>query len=86
MKPFSKLIKNQDNLNKRIAKIKNQVINDSDVKQFLNQHQSELTNEMIDKDLNVLQEYKDQQKHYDGHDYAHCPNFVKGHIPELYRK
>ena len=84
MKPFSKLIKNQDNLNKRIAKIKNQVINDSDVKQFLNQHQSELTNEMIDKDLNVLQEYKDQQKHYDGHDYAHCPNFVKGHIPELY--
>lgn len=34
MKPFSKLIKNQDNLNKRIAKIKNQVINDSDVKQF----------------------------------------------------
>lgn len=39
---------------------------------------------MIDKDLNVLQEYKDQQKHYDGHDYAHCPNFVKGHIPELY--
>ena len=39
---------------------------------------------MIDKDLNVLQEYKDRQKHYDGHDYAHCPNFVKGHIPELY--
>lgn len=44
MKSFSKLIKNQDNLNKRIAKIKHQVINDSDVKQFLNQHQSELTN------------------------------------------
>ena len=38
---------------------------------------------MIDKDLNVLQEYKDQQKHYDGHDYAHCPNFVKSYS-ELY--
>lgn len=39
---------------------------------------------MIDEDLNVLQEYKDQQKHYDGHHYNECPNFVKGHIPELY--
>ena len=55
MKPFSKLIKNQDNLNKRIAKIKNQVINDSDVKQFLNQHQSELTkNIKINKNTTMV--------------------------------
>ena len=39
---------------------------------------------MIDEDLNVLQEYKDQQKVYDGHRYDDCPNFVKGHVPELY--
>ena len=39
-----------------------QVVNDPDVKSFLNEHQSELTNEIIDNDLNVLQEYKDQQK------------------------
>lgn len=39
---------------------------------------------MIDEDLNILQEYKDQEKHYDGHAYKDCPNFVKGHIPELY--
>ncbi len=32
----------------------------------------------------MLQEYKDQQKHYDGHKFADCPNFVKGHVPELY--
>lgn len=47
-------------------------------------HRAELTNAMIDEDLNVLQEYKDQQKHYDGHKFADCPNFVKGHVPELY--
>ena len=23
-------------------------------------------------------------KNYDGHDYENCPNFVKGHVPELY--
>ena len=40
-------------------------------------HRAELTNAMIDEDLNVLQEYKDQQKHYDGHKFADCPNFVK---------
>lgn len=32
----------------------------------------------------MLQEYKDQQKHYDGHSFNDCPNFVKGHVPELY--
>ena len=69
---------------KRIAKIKHDVVNDHDVKQFLEQHQAELTNAMIDEDLNVLQEYKDQQKHYDGHSFNDCPNFVKGHVPELY--
>ena len=38
------------------------MINDPDVKHFLEKNRSNLTNEMIDEDLNVLQEYKDQQK------------------------
>ncbi|MGX0195110.1 primosomal protein DnaI [Staphylococcus haemolyticus] len=84
MKSFNSIIKSNGDLEKRIAKIKKQVVNDLDVKSFLNEHQSELTNEIIDNDLNVLQEYKDQQKNYDGHDYENCPNFVKGHVPELY--
>lgn len=84
MKRFNQIMGDSDQLSKRIAKIKHDVINDHDVKQFLEQHQAELTNAMIDEDLNVLQEYKDQQKHYDGHSYNDCPNFVKGHVPELY--
>lgn len=84
MKSFKNIMGSDSNLEQRISQIKQQVINDPDVKQFLTMHQSELTNAMIDRDLNVLQEFKDQQKHYDGHDYHSCPNFVKGHIPELY--
>ena len=84
MKRFNQIMGDSNQLAKRIAKIKHDVVNDHDVKQFLEQHQAELTNAMIDEDLNVLQEYKDQQKHYDGHSYNDCPNFVKGHIPELY--
>lgn len=84
MKRFDQIMGDSNQLFKRIAKIKHDVVNDHDVKQFLEQHQDELTNAMIDEDLNVLQEYKDQQKHYDGHSFNDCPNFVKGHVPELY--
>ncbi|WP_210128100.1 primosomal protein DnaI [Staphylococcus sp. GDX8P114P-2] len=84
MKRFDQIMGDSNQLFKRIAKIKHDVVNDHDVKQFLEQHQAELTNAMIDEDLNVLQEYKDQQKHYDGHSFNDCPNFVKGHVPKLY--
>ncbi|AKS66904.1 primosomal protein DnaI [Staphylococcus schleiferi] len=85
MKSFNSIMGNHQNLDQKIQEIKRQVLNDPDVKAFLNAHQSEVTNRMIDEDLNILQEYKDQQKHYDGsHTYENCPNFVKGHIPELY--
>ena len=84
MKSFRNIMGDSQNLDKRIQKIKQNVINDPDVKHFLEKNRSNLTNEMIDEDLNVLQEYKDQQKVYDGHRYDDCPNFVKGHVPELY--
>ncbi|MFV5901043.1 primosomal protein DnaI [Staphylococcus gallinarum] len=84
MKSFSNIMGDSNDLSKRIAKIKKDVINDPDVKAFLESNQKNLTNAMIDEDLNILQEYKDQQKHYDGHAFEQCPNFVKGHVPELY--
>lgn len=84
MKSFRNIMGDSQNLDKRIQKIKQNVINDTDVKHFLEKNRSNITNEMIDEDLNVLQEYKDQQKVYDGHRYDDCPNFVKGHVPELY--
>ncbi len=39
---------------------------------------------MIDEDFKCVTEYKDQQKHYDGHKFTDAPNFVKGHVPRLY--
>lgn len=84
MKRFSNIMQTSPDFQKRFEKIKRDVINDPDVKRFLEEHQSEVTNRMIEEDLNILQEYKDQQKHYDGHEFKDCPNFVKGHVPELY--
>ena len=84
MKSFNHIMGESNDLSKHIEKIKKDVVKDPDVKQFLETHKSELTNAMIDEDLNILQEYKDQEKHYDGLAYKDCHNFVKGHIPELY--
>ncbi|WP_105995549.1 primosomal protein DnaI [Staphylococcus agnetis] len=85
MKSFSHIIGSNDAFEKRIAKIKRDVLQDPDVKQFIDAHQHEITNHMIDEDLNILQEYKDQQKQCDDdHSFENCPNFVKGHIPQLY--
>ncbi|KIX89945.1 primosomal protein DnaI [Staphylococcus microti] len=85
MKSFNQIMGSNDAIQKRIEKIKQDVIKDPDVKAFLEAHQAEVTNAMIENDLNILQEYRDQQKHYtDNHTYENCPNFVKGHIPELY--
>ncbi|MDU7037400.1 MAG: primosomal protein DnaI, partial [Staphylococcus simulans] len=76
MKRFSNIMQTSPDFQKRFEKIKRDVINDPDVKRFLEEHQSEVTNRMIEEDLNILQEYKDQQKHYDGHEFKDCPNFV----------
>ena len=51
MKRFDQIMGDSNQLFKRIAKIKHDVVNDHDVKQFLEQHQAELTNAMIDEDL-----------------------------------
>lgn len=84
MKSFENVVGSNKGFEQKFNKIKQQVLQDRDVKLFLDNHKSELTNSMIEEDLNILQEYKDQQKHYNGHSYNECPNFVKGHIPELY--
>ncbi|WP_251519971.1 primosomal protein DnaI [Staphylococcus sp. Marseille-Q6910] len=84
MKSFNQIMGDSKALTNRIEKIKKNVVNNPDVKAFLQEHQAEITNAMIDEDLNILQEYKDQQKVYDGHRFEDCPNFVQGHVPELY--
>lgn len=54
MKSFNHIMGDSKDLSQRIEKIKKDVINDPDVKMFLETHQSEVTNAMIDEDLNIL--------------------------------
>ena len=50
MKSFRNIMGDSQNLDKRIQKIKQNVINDTDVKHFLEKNRSNITNEMIDED------------------------------------
>src|SRR5699024_7063078 len=84
MKSFNHIMGDSKDLSQRFEKIKKDVINDPDVKMFLETHQSEVTNTMIDEDLNILQEYKVQENHYDCHVSKDCTILVKVHVPKLY--
>lgn len=83
MKPFSALMQDE-RLKSRILKIRQETIEHPEISAFLSEH-PEVTDEMIDKDLSILQEYKDQSKLCDRcASYQTCINFVKGHTPTLY--
>lgn len=85
MEPLGQHLKQNKDFQKRLEKIKKDTLSHKEVKAFLEEHQSELTNEMIDRDLDQLQAYKDQSKCCEKcGSYGTCINFVKGHVPELY--
>ncbi|MCE4956304.1 primosomal protein DnaI [Macrococcoides caseolyticum] len=83
MKPMGSILNANNEIFKRIAKIKQATINDPEIKKFIEQHN--VTDQMIDNDLSILQEYKDSSKMCeDCESYGKCKNFVPGHTPELY--
>ncbi|ULG71293.1 primosomal protein DnaI [Macrococcus brunensis] len=83
MKPFSAFVKNNPAIMARIEQVKKETVQHPEIKPFLEAHA--VTDDMIDKDLTVLQEYKDQSKLCDRcASYGQCINFVKGHTPHLY--
>ena len=85
MEPLGQHLKQNKDFQKRLEKIKKDTLNHKEVKAFLDEHQSELTNEIIETDLDQLQAYKDQSKCCEKcASYSKCINFVKGHVPELY--
>ncbi|GGI40307.1 primosomal protein DnaI [Mammaliicoccus stepanovicii] len=85
MEPLGQHLKQNKDFQKRLEKIKKETLSHSEVKTFLREHQSELTNSIIETDLDQLQAYKDQSKCCEKcESYQKCINFVKGHVPELY--
>lgn len=85
MEPLGQHLKQNKEFQKKLDQIKKETLADKDVKAFLTEHRSELTNSIIDTDLDQLQAYKDQSKCCEKcESYGKCINFVKGHRPELY--
>ncbi|MGV2927267.1 primosomal protein DnaI [Macrococcus capreoli] len=83
MKPMGSILNANNEIFKRIEKIKQETIRDPQIKAFIDSNN--VTQQMIDNDLSVLQEYKDSSiMCAECLSYGQCKNFVPGHTPELY--
>ncbi|HLR79096.1 MAG TPA: primosomal protein DnaI [Bacillota bacterium] len=88
MKPVQSTLKKwmqtNESFKENYEKIKQEVLNDPEIKQFLLIH-PELTDRAIDKGLMKLYEYKSQSKQCTKcTDLKSCPNMLKGYSPKLY--
>ena len=64
--------------------MREQILNNSYVKAFLNEHQNEITNEMIEKNLMKLHEYGTQSIQCDKcARLESCKNLMQGYHPKL---
>lgn len=87
MKPvhasLQKWLQANENFQENFAKLKYEILSDPGIKQFITEH-PQLTQEIIEKNLNTLYEYKTQSKHC-----SHCKslngcaNILKGYTPIL---
>ncbi|ASN05033.1 primosomal protein DnaI [Virgibacillus necropolis] len=87
MKPVQSTLKKWMNENKNFKenyiKIKNEVLEDPEIKEFLSLH-PELTRQEIDKNLIKLYEYKTQSKQCDKcNSFGSCINMLNGYSPIL---
>lgn len=87
MKPVQSEIKKwmqeNENFKENYLKIRKEVINDPEIKEFLSLN-PQLTQKEIDKNLIKLYEYKNQSKQCDKcHSLGSCINMIKGYSPIL---
>lgn len=87
MKPvqsnLQKWMQQNGNFQENYQKIKNEILNDPEIKEFLSLH-PELTNREIEKSLTKLYEYKTQSKQCDNClGYDSCKNMLQGYSPIL---
>lgn len=88
LKPIQSELKNwmqrNENFKENYIKIKNEVLNDPQIKEFLSKH-PQLTQTEINKNLIKLYEYKSQSKQCDQcSSYGTCNNMVPGYSPVLH--
>src|SRR5690625_1644258 len=87
MKPvqssLKKWMQTNKNFKERHLKIKEEILNDEEIKQFLSQY-PQLSDEEIEKNLINLFEYKTQSKQCDRcNSFSSCINMLKGYSPIL---
>lgn len=81
---LNKWMKDNSNFKKRHSQIKQEVLNDPDIKEFLLNH-PQLSKQEIEKKLAKLYEYKMQTKHCsDCTSLDQCQNILKGYTPVLH--
>ncbi|BCE09699.1 hypothetical protein RSC2_01495 [Bacillus paralicheniformis] len=69
---------------KRLEDMKEKVLSDKDVQEFLNSRQSEVDQGMIDRSLNKLYEFTQQSKAcQDCPSLKECKNLIQGYHPKL---
>ncbi|GAA0333384.1 primosomal protein DnaI [Bacillus carboniphilus] len=75
---------NGSSFQQQYEQMKKEVLQNSEVRQFLHEHSSRITKEMVDKNINTLYEFSTQSK-----DCGACPslgecrNYMKGYHPRL---
>lgn len=73
-----------ENFQRRYQQMRSEIMNNSDVQAFLNEHHNELNNEMIEKSLMKLYEYSTQSSECRKcTSLETCENLMKGFQPEL---
>ena len=71
----------------RLQAMKKEILSDPDIKAFLDRHRDEITEEMMDKSLGKLYEYKIQSKGCaECGSLSECKNIIPGYEPQLILK
>src|SRR5690625_4122363 len=81
---LKKWMNDNENFKERHLKIKEEVLNDPEIKEFLSHH-PQLSKQEIENNLVNLYEYKTQSKQCKNCSSLHkCKNILKGYSPVLY--
>ncbi|MBT2697829.1 primosomal protein DnaI [Bacillus sp. ISL-40] len=79
-----KRLASNESFQKRYEQQRRQVLENPDIQDFLEQHQNEIDQSMIDKSMSKLYEYTNQSKEcHKCESLDSCINFMKGYHPEL---
>src|SRR5690606_4407711 len=79
-----KKLSNNTNFQQRFEQIKHEVLNHPHIRSFINAHEDQITNDVINRSLVKLYEYINQSKECDKcESLSTCKNMLQGYHPHL---